>query len=283
MSPKSGKKCAVYNCTDCEGKTVHTFPASNIEREKVWITRMLQTWIDFCNNPKITLENEKYKSSFIGETHFAKDCYPFSGPKKKLKKGSVPTLMPPLVLPPDPIIIDSPEPPLPKPSEHFRDDSPDKDLVNTANNLLLNDLNKLDYKNSQPIEIQLANITENAKKLQNEVNVFIDTPVEDKNKKNLLEQQLTKNIMAAQAIATTGYWQENQKCIVQTLQCSLRKLLLTKSQIVTQTLFFNVDEQVNMEIDDFADVNSFIDAEAKKQEIIQVNIYVFHVKIRFFS
>ena len=261
MSPKSNKKCAVLNCTDCEGKTVHSFPASNIEREKVWITRMLQTWIDFCKNPKITLENEKYKSSFIGETHFSKDCYPFSGPRKKLQKGSVPTLKPPIVLPSEPIIIDSPEPPLP----------PDEELFNTANSLLLNDLNQLDYKNSQPIEIQLANITENAKKLQNEVNVFIDAPVEDKNKKKALEQQLTKNIMAAQAIATTGYWQENRKSIVQTLQCSLRKLLLTKSQIVTQTLFFDVDEEVNMEIDDFADVNSFIDAEVKKQETIQVN------------
>ena len=138
---------------------------------------------------------------------------------------------------------------------------------------MLNDLSELDYKNSQPIEMQLANITENAKKLQNEVNVVIDAPVEDKNKKKILEQQLTKNIMAAQAIATTGYWQENRKCIVQTLQCSLRKLLLTKSQIVTQTLFYNVDEEVNMEIDDFADVNSFIDAEVKKKEIVQVNMH----------
>ena len=70
MSPKSYKKCAVVNCKDCEGKTLHIFPVSNIDREKVYITNLMKKWIDFCKNPKITLENYKYKSSFIGvESH----------------------------------------------------------------------------------------------------------------------------------------------------------------------------------------------------------------------
>ena len=49
----------------------------------------------------LTLENYKYQSSFIGlgETHFSMDCYPFQGPKKRLKKGSIPTLKPPLAVP----------------------------------------------------------------------------------------------------------------------------------------------------------------------------------------
>ena len=100
MSPTSYKKCAVMNCKDCDGKTVHMFPVSNIDREKVFITNLLKKWIGFCKNPRITLENYKYKSSFIGETHFSQDCYPFQGPsRKRLKKGSVPTLKPPIAIP----------------------------------------------------------------------------------------------------------------------------------------------------------------------------------------
>ena len=99
MSSKSYKKCSVVNCKECKGKTLHIFPVSSIDREKVYITNLLKKWIDFCKNPDITLENYKYKSSFIGETHFSQDCYPFSGPKKRLKKGSVPTLKPPLAVP----------------------------------------------------------------------------------------------------------------------------------------------------------------------------------------
>ena len=100
-TPKNYKKCAVVNCKDCEGKTVHSFPVSSIEREKVYITNLLKKWIDFCKNPSLTLENYKYQSSFIGlgETHFSMDCYPFQGPKKRLKKGSIPTLKPPLAVP----------------------------------------------------------------------------------------------------------------------------------------------------------------------------------------
>ena len=98
MSPKSYKKCSVVNCKECKGKTLHIFPVSSIDREKVYITNMHKKWIAFCKNPKITLENCKNKSSCIGETHFSKDCYPFSG-RKQLKKGSVPTLKPPSAVP----------------------------------------------------------------------------------------------------------------------------------------------------------------------------------------
>ena len=83
--------------------------------------------------------------------------------------------------------------------------------------------------------------------------------------KQFLEKQLTKNLVLSQALHTTGYWEENRKCIVQTLQSCLRKLLLSKSQVVTQKLFFNVnEEEAAMEIEEFADVNSFIDSEVAK-------------------
>ena len=149
MSPKSYKKCAVINCIECEGKTFHNFPVSAIPREKVWLTKKLQTWIDFCKNPRITLENEKYKSSWIGESHFSEDCYPFSGTKKKrLKKGSIPTLKPPIVSFTEPMTIDEPELPAPPPKMFF------------------NDLKQIDLTNSQPVEEQLANITENVNLLK---------------------------------------------------------------------------------------------------------------------
>ena len=246
MSPKRNEKCAVLNCIDCEGKTLHRFPVSGIPREKVWLNRKIQTWIDFCQNPRITLENEKFKSSFIGETHFSEDCYPFSGPKKKrLQKGSIPTLKPPIVNFNEPMTIDETELP-------------------AASKMPFNDLNKIDLANSQPIEVQLANITENVKLLQKEVDM-LGKSQQDINKKKRLEQQLTRHLMTTQALTTSGYWEENRKCIVKTLQSCLRKLLLTKSEIITQNLFFNVDEDVQMDMEDFADVNSYIEAVSSKK------------------
>ena len=250
MAPKSYKKCSVLDCKSCKGKTVHTFPVSTIPREKVWLNNILQKWITFCNNPEITLENEAYKTSFIGESHFSEECYPFSSNKRRLKKGSVPTLKPPP--PSEPVIED------PLSSEPVKVDSIDMDLFSAST---LNILNKIDFGKDKSIEEQLAKITENAKYLQTEVN-RMDASGEWK---EFLEKQLTKNLVLAQALHTTGYWEENRKCIVQTLQSCLRKLLLSKSQVVTQKLFFNVNEkEAPMEIDEFGDVNSFIDSELAK-------------------
>ena len=253
MSPKakSYKKCAVLNCMNCEGKTVHSFPVSSIPREKVWQSNMIKKWQDFCNNPTITLENGKYLISGalcgVGETHFSDDCYPFKGPQKRLKKGSVPTLNPPAPLSSEPVIAN------PLSSEPVKVDSTDMDLFSAS---ALNMLNKIDFGKDKSIEEQLAKITENAKYLQAEVN-RMDASGEWK---QFLEKQLTKNLVLAQALHTTGYWEENRKCIVQTLQSCLRKLLLTKSETVTQKLFFNVSEEVPMEIEEFSGVNHFVEA-----------------------
>ena len=263
MSPTNRiyRTCGVLSCRSVQGSNdnkiygFHGFP--NDEENK-------KSWIRACMNPKITNKNEKYKKSFVCEKHFSNDCYPSKakGTKlKRLKKGSKPSkYLPTLgknvyigneivgrvvnvesVVMEEQVTIEEPvameEEPTIVQSKQF---SPE-----------FEGLESLDFKNNEPIEVCLKMITENVQKIQKELERYILSTKNDEAHK-MLDKQLTRNLLAAQVIYATGYWEENKKCIIKAIYDCFFKLSTSHEEALSsETSLGPGTSKVLPEVNDF--------------------------------
>ena len=217
MSPNN-KSCSVLSCKNKSRQgnyAFHSFPKDKEERK---------SWIIACMNPKITTKNEKFENNFVCGKHFSSDCYPFSGAKyKRLKKGSKPTkYLPSLnknvyigneivgkVVEFDSVAI---EEPVAVQSKLF---SPQFENLN---------LKAPNFRNNEPVEVCLKTIKVNLQIIHSEIEKCVLSSINYDNNSKLLEKQLTRNLLAAKVISTTGHLEENRLCIIQTIQRSIEKL-----------------------------------------------------------
>ena len=244
MSPtnKIYRTCGVLSCKSVQGSNdnkiyaFHGFPKDEEEKK---------SWIIACMNPKITTKNEKCKKNFVCERHFSNDCYPFNGTKlKRLKKGSKPTkYLPTLgknvyigneivgkVVNVESVAMEEPvameETVVIEEPVAMEEPVPMEEQVTVESNLFspeFEGLKSLDFRNNEPMEVCLKIITENVQKIQKELERYILSTKNDEAHK-MIDKQLTRNLLAAQVIYATGYWEENKKCIIKAIYDCFFKL-----------------------------------------------------------
>ena len=235
MSPTK-KTCGVLSCKnayvhgpDNNNLVFHSFPNDEEVRK---------SWIIACRNPNITTKNEKCKRNFVCEKHFTNDCYPGKGTKnKRLKKGSKPTKY--LATLTKNVYIGNEivgkivngameEPAMEEPTmeERAMEEPAMEEPVTVQSKLFwleFEGLKSLDFENNEPVEVCLKIITENIQIIQKETERYSLCTKNDEAHK-MIDKQLTRNLLAAQVIPATGYWEENKKCILKTIYDCFFKL-----------------------------------------------------------
>ena len=229
MSPTK-KSCGVVSCkngyvqgSDSSNLAFHSFPKDEEGRK---------SWTIACMNPKITTKNGKCKTSFVCGKHFSNDCYPFLGTKvKRLKKGSKPTkYLPTLgknVYLNNEIVGRIVNVESVANEEAVTNEEPitNEEPVTVQSKAFSSEFEALkppNFKNNEPVEVCLKTITENVQIIDKEMENYVFSTMD--NKAQLLEKQLTRNLLAAQVISTSGYWEENRKCIMKTIRTHIEKL-----------------------------------------------------------